>query len=127
MSFLPEADRIYLAEKSIAYEEKEAEGQRGVVFPRYPVPNGLFDSTLVKMLILIPPGYPDVPPDMFYVDPWLRLAANNSYPRAADIPHAFGGQTWQRWSRHNTEWRPGVDGIWTMLKRVEHALEVAAA
>lgn len=127
MSFLPEDDRLYLAEKGLVYEETDAGGQRGVVFPRYPVPNGRFDATLVKLLILIPPGYPDVPPDMFYTDPWLKLVPHNSYPRAANVAVGFAGISWQRWSRHNPEWRPGVDGIWTMLKRVEYALEVAAA
>ena len=127
MSYLPEDDRLYLAQKGLVHEEKEADGQRGVVFPRYPVPTGRFNSTLVKLLILIPPGYADVPPDMFYTDPWLRLVPDNNYPRAANVAVSFAGISWQRWSRHNPEWRPGIDGIWTMLKRVEHALEVAAA
>lgn len=127
MSFLPEDDRRYLAEKSIAFEEREADGQRGVIFPHYRVPGGHLSASVVKLLILIPPGYADVPPDMFHTDPWLRLAANNNYPRCADVAVSFGGISWQRWSRHNPEWRAGVDGIWTMLKRVDHAIEVAAA
>jgi len=45
---------------------------------------------------------------------------------AANVAQSFAGQNWQRWSRHNSEWRPGIDGIWTMLKRVEDALERAA-
>lgn len=127
MSFLPEEDRRYLAEKGIAYEEREADGQRGVILPNFRVPGSHLDAQTVKLLILIPPGYADVPPDMFHTDPWLKLAANSSYPRAANVAVNFGGINWQRWSRHNPEWRPGVDGIWTMLKRVDHALEVAAA
>ena len=58
--------------------------------------------------------------------PWLRLVPANRYPNTADQPFPFGGQNWQRWSRHNDAWRPGVDGIWTMVKRVETALAVAA-
>ena len=127
MSFLPEPDRRYLAEKNIVYEEREYDGQRGLIFPRYRVLGSHLSASEVRLLILIPPGYPDVPPDMFYTDPWLKLVPHNTYPRAANVAVSFGGISWQRWSRHNTEWRPGVDGIWTMLKRVEHALEVAAA
>jgi E2/UBC family protein E/multiubiquitin len=126
-SFLPERDRKYLADKRIAYREVVDGGQRGVIFPEYPLPAGLFDAAKADLLILIPPGYADLPPDMFYMLPWVKLSGRNALPRAADQPHVFEGRTWQRWSRHNTDWRPGVDGIWTMLKRVDCALETAAA
>lgn len=63
---------------------------------------------------------------MFYCLPWLKLRATNSYPRAADQQHTFRGQIWQRWSRHNNTWRPGIDGINTMVKRIERALAEAA-
>lgn len=126
-TFLPARDREYLAEKGITYEEVVDGGQRGVILRQYPLPAGLFDTAEADLLILIPTGYPDVPPDMFYMLPWVKLSGNNALPRCADQPHPFAGQTWQRWSRHNSEWRPGVDGIWSMLKRVDHALEVAAA
>lgn len=126
--FLPERCRAYLTEKDIAFAEViDAAGQRGIILRQYPLPKGLFDAAKADLLILIPSGYPDVPPDMFYLLPWVKLVGRNALPRAADQPHAFAGQTWQRWSRHNPEWRPGVDGIWSMLKRVDHALEVAAA
>ncbi len=125
-SFLPSRDRAYLAEKSIKYEEIGADGHKGVVLRSYPLPTGQFDASRADILILLPVGYPDTPPDMFHLIPWVRLIAGNTYPRAADQSVTFAGQSWQRWSRHNTEWRPGVDGIWSMLKRVDHALKVAA-
>ena len=125
-SFLPSADRRYLANQGVVYTEVSEGGQRGVVLRGRPLPTGRFDVTQADVLVLLPPGYPDIAPDMFYLVPWVRLTTTQGYPRLADQPLAFGGQTWQRWSRHNSEWRPGVDGIWTMLKRVEHALEVAA-
>ncbi len=87
---------------------------------------GLFDATHANILVLISAGYPDAAPDMFYTLPWVKVSARNAWPRAADHPQALAGQTWQRWSRHINEWRPGIDGIWTMLKRIDHALQVAA-
>ena len=90
MSFLPEDDRRYLAEKNITYEEKESDGQKGVILHGYSVPNDRFDAAAVKLLIMIPPGYPDVPPDIFYTDPWLRLVRSNTYPRAADVSVTAG-------------------------------------
>lgn len=125
-TFLPSRDRAYLAEKQLSYEEVTCGGQRGVVLRQYPLPAGQFDAARADILILIPPGYPDTPPDMFHLMPWVRLTARNAFPVAADQPVMFNGQSWQRWSRHNNDWRPGVDGIWSMLKRVDHALKVAA-
>lgn len=126
-TFLPMRDREYLQDKSLVFEEIVDNGKRGVVLRKYPLPASLFDAQHADILILIPAGYPDVPPDMFYTLPWVKLNAKNVFPSKADQPHPFAGQTWQRWSRHNPEWRPGIDGIWTMLKRVDHALEVAGA
>lgn len=126
MSLLPSADRRYLDSKGYAYEEVCDGAQKGIILKGMRLPSGRFDTERANILILLPPGYPDVPPDMFYLLPWVRLAPSGRYAKAADVSHAFAGQSWQRWSRHNSEWRPGVDGIWTMLKRVECALEIAA-
>jgi hypothetical protein len=126
MAALPMKCRKYLAERGLAYDEVEEGGQRGIVLRAMPLPPGRFDATVADILIMLPPGYPDVAPDMFYAMPWLRLVATSSYARCADVPFTFVAQTWQRWSRHSTDWRPGRDGIWTMIKRVEAALELAA-
>lgn len=123
---LPMKCRKYLAERGLAYDEIEEGGQRGIVLRAMRLPVGRFDAATADILILLPPGYPDVAPDMFYAMPWLKLAATATYARCADVPFAFACQTWQRWSRHSNEWRPGRDGIWTMLKRIEAALEKAA-
>ncbi len=127
MSFLPAADLEYLTSKGIAFQEVEQNGKKGVILKERPLPNGRFDAAKADILILLPKGYPDVAPDMFYLTPWVKLVPSNTYPKKADQALDFAGQKWQRWSRHNKEWRPGVDGIWTMIKRVEDALEKAAA
>lgn len=125
-SFLPVKDREYLAGRGLQFDEIVDGSNKGVIIRGFPLPSGRFDVGQADLLILLPFGYPDTPPDMFFVLPWIKLAQIAKYPKAADQPFPFNGQQWQRWSRHNNEWRPGVDGIWTMLKRVEHALEVAA-
>ncbi len=126
MSFLPAKDREYLKSKGIDYAEHEEGGHKGIILKARPLPTGRFDAQQVDILILLPAGYPDAAPDMFYLSPWVKLANGGRYPRKADQPFQFMSQTWQRWSRHNKEWRSGADGIWTMLKRVEFALEQAA-
>lgn len=126
MTALSDEDKAYLSDRGYEYREVASDGQSGVVIKQRPLPESRFDSEDADILIILPPRYPMVPPDMFYLLPWVRLRANNAYPNAADQPFQFDGQKWQRWSRHEKDWRPGKDGIWTMLKRVQHALEVAA-
>ncbi len=126
MAVLPIKCRRYLKERGIAFEEVDEGGQKALILRAYALPPGHFDAPAADILILLPSGYPDNPPDMFHARPWLRLVDGNRYPKAADQPVSFRGESWQRWSRHNNDWRPGVDGIWTMLKRVETALKVAA-
>lgn len=123
MSFLPAPDREYLTSKDIPFEEIEDGGKKAVILKEWQLPTGRFDEQAADVLIQLPPGYADVSPDMFYLLPWVKSASTNQYPPKADQPLNFAGRKWQRWSRHNNDWRPGVDGIWTMIKRVEHALE----
>lgn len=127
MGVLPSRCRRYLVDRSVSFQEVQDGTHKGVVLQRLSLPAGRFDASAADILILLPAGYPDHPPDMFYAKPWLKLASSSGrYPKAADQAFTFGGQSWQRWSRHNNSWRPGVDGIWTMLKRVETALAEAA-
>jgi len=126
MAVLPLKCRRYLVERGMKFDEVEISGQKAVILRGVVLPAGRFDSAAADILILLPAGYPDSPPDMFYALPWLRLARTRTHPRRADQAYNFAGQNWQRWSRHNDAWRPGVDGIWTMVKRVEAALQEAA-
>jgi len=125
-SLLPTGDRRYLADRGFAYEEVAASGGQGIIIRDFALPEGKFQVAAADVLILLPGGYPDVSPDMFYTNPWLRLTQENRYPTAADQPLWFDGEHWQRWSRHNNVWRLGADGLRTMLKRVEVAIEGAA-
>ena len=122
---LPESDQRYLDSHGIVAEVVRDGPHIGVVLKQVPLPTGKFDHPTADVLVILPPGYPDVAPDMFFCDPWLRLVPAGRYPNCADQPHVFLGRRWQRWSRHNSSWRPGIDGLHTMIKRIEHALEKA--
>ncbi len=122
---LPESDRRYLDDHSIVAELVNDGPHMGIVLKQMPLPAGKFNHTAADVLVILPPGYPDISPDMFFCDPWLTLLSAGRYPTCADVSHLFLGRNWQRWSRHNSSWRPGVDGLHTIIKRIEHALAEA--
>jgi hypothetical protein len=125
MNFLPDADRQYLGDRCLTWEEVVDGPSKGIILHNFCLPAERFNVPTADVLIVLPSFYPDVAPDMFYILPWLQLMPNGGVPKATEAAFSFQGQSWQRWSRHNNLWRPGIDGIWTMLKRIENALEVA--
>ncbi len=125
MAFLPSKCRRYLYDKGWVFNEIENDKQKGIILRDFLLPADRYDAERADILIILPPNYPDVPPDMFYAHPFLKLKEGDKEPRATNARHQFADRTWQRWSRHAKDWRPGIDGIWTMLKRVETALEGA--
>lgn len=126
--FLPEFDRDYLMEKGYQFEEKIDANRNGLIIRNWILPDGKFNLQMSDLLILIPNGYPEVRPDMWYFDPAILLAPANRPARQTQANITFEEKVWQRWSRHYpaNEWRSGVDGIHTYLKKVQTALETAS-
>ena len=125
MSHLPRRCRRYLTDKGFAFCEPSDNGTAALVIDPWLLPPGKYDHDQVALLLLLPNGYPDAAPDMFYVHPWIRVRGSSNWPNAASVSLQFLGTNWQRWSRHWSDWRPGVDGIQTWLLKVRHALEIA--
>lgn len=127
MSFLPESDQKYLTEKEYVFREVSNNGHKGLIISGFALPEGKYDHDIVDLLLLIPQGYPDVMPDMFYLYPQVLLMPNKQIPKAANVKFEFDNKPWQRWSRHSPaqNWRSGIDGLHTYLKKVERALQVA--
>ena len=117
---LPLRDQRYLQNRGLSPKIVSEGDRKGLVFPDWQLPEGKFDYAATNILVELPPGYPDAAPDMFHCNPWLRISG--ALPVAADQEYVFAGRRWQRWSRHNSDWRPGVDGIHTTLCRVSAAL-----
>ncbi|MFA5848861.1 MAG: hypothetical protein A2X18_07165 [Bacteroidetes bacterium GWF2_40_14] len=126
--FLPEFDRDYLLEKGYQFEEKIDANRNGLILRNWILPDGKFNLQTSDLLILIPNGYPEVRPDMWYFNPAILLAPAHRPARQTQANITFEGKEWQRWSRHYpaNEWRSGVDGIHTYLKKVQTALEAAS-
>ncbi len=94
-----------------------------VLFPGFDLPGG-FDRPQSDLLLRLSAGYPDVPPDMWWLDPPVRRANGQSIP-ATEVTEHFLGRSWQRWSRHLAagQWKSGIDGLESFLALVRRELE----
>jgi hypothetical protein len=82
------------------------------VIRHYPLPDG-WNKTTTQILILLPPGYPETPPDNFYTDLDLRLAGEGDRRAegGTDGP-SHQGRQWQQFSWHfvePAEWQPQAE------------------
>lgn len=126
LELLPTADKEYLEGSGYDFEVVEEGGKKGVIFNDFPLPPKKFEIDATAVLVLMPGGYPDCAPDMFFASPRLVLKNTGREPRATNGSLTFGGQTYQQWSRHQNSWRAGLDGMRTMIARINTALEGAA-
>jgi hypothetical protein len=70
-----------------------------------------WSKTETDVLILIPPGYPQAPPDNFYTDIDLRLASGAQAEGGSDGP-VHEGRQWQQFSWHfvdAADWQPHAE------------------
>ena len=120
---LPQSDIAYLAERGLAHEIAVESRMTCIVIREWPLPSGL-DRAAADLLIRLSPGYPDVPPDMWWFSPAVHLANGEALPATNVVEH-YLGQEWQRWSRHfrNGQWQSGVDGLESFLALIRHNLE----
>lgn len=95
----------------------EAGGWVFVVISNYELPTG-FVPNRVDLLVKLPPGFPDSPPDMFWVHPDVR-APNGAIPKATS-PERLLGKNWQRFSWHLAAgaWKPGVSELRDFLRSI---------
>ncbi len=94
-----------------------------LVLHDFHLPEG-FNCEKSELLLRLQPGYPDVPPDMWWFDPPARRADGKPIPATEVIEHHLG-RGWQRWSRHFSagQWRSGVDGLESFLALIRKELE----
>ena len=97
-----------------------------VVLPGYILPSG-YDRAASDLLLRLQPGFPDVPPDMWWFYPAIRRADGRAIP-ATEVIERHLGRDWQRWSRHFNagQWRSGVDSLESFLALIRRELERCA-
>lgn len=106
----------------------EPDGWTSLVLSGYRLPTGLMPAE-VDLLVRLPPQFPDVPPDMFWTIPDVRVARTNAFPANADQRQQLLGRDWQRFSRHLAvgAWQLGVDGLPSWLAAIHQLLVKDAA
>ena len=123
---LPSEDRERLEAKFPQYSEMIENQMVCVVLPDFPLPRGLQPSQS-DLLLMLAPGYPDIPPDMWWFDPPVIRPDGQAIPQT-QVQENYLGRKWQRWSRHLDPglWRPGVDSLESYLSLVQSELAKAA-
>lgn len=108
---LPERDTRYLSDRGYAYEVAPDQGMTCLVLHEWQMPTGLSPAE-VDLLLRLSPGYPDIPPDMWWFSPHVTCQSGQPI-QATQVTEGYLGRTWQRWSRHLAPgvWRSGVDGL----------------
>lgn len=108
---LLEEDREYLDSKEFGYEVTQEPGGLLLVVHGFELPEA-YAPRIVDLLVIIPAGYPNGCPDMFWTIPDVKRR-DGSWPQSSEHHEDHGGRNWQRWSRHfiGDKWRAGIDNL----------------
>lgn len=121
---LDQEDRQWLVDQGFTFEVVEEGGFTNLILKDFRLPTG-FDREQTDLLVRLPAGFPDTPPDMFWVDPEIRIAKTGAVPAAANVTETIVNRQWQRFSRHffGAGWRPGIDSLQSWVLCIRSLLE----
>lgn len=88
-----------------------------VVVKEFALPEA-YEPSVVKLLVKLPPTFPDGAPDMFWTTPAVRLKRGAS-PQGTSLEPLLG-ESWMRFSWHLVPgaWRPGVSTLRDFMRCV---------
>lgn len=123
---ITDADKRLLDELGLSWSLVPEGGWLSLTILGWPLPAGLA-PTVADLLIRIPPGYPDMPLDMWYFSPDVTRTDGREIEQT-QVREDYGGKSWQRWSRHLApgDWRPGTDDLRSYLARLRGELRKIA-
>lgn len=101
---------------------RQADGWTFLFVNDYGLPGG-YSSPVARLLVKLPPTFPDAAPDMFWLYPHIKTAAGTA-PQGTS-GEAVLGQEWQRFSWHLLPgaWRPGKSTLRDYMRCVRARLE----
>lgn len=119
---LREVDAAFLENRGIDFEAAVENNMTCLILRAFKLPAG-YDHSLVDLLLRLPLQFPEVGPDMFWMDPTV-LYADGRVPTNTS-PEIVLGHSWQRWSRHFTHspWRPETDNLQSFCRLIRTVLE----
>jgi hypothetical protein len=119
---LRSVDRDALKRLGLPFKVSWKGGFTMIQIENYPLGSGLRPDE-VTVLLRLPAGFPDVYPDMFWVDPPVQLPSGRAIAGTQYMETHLDRQ-WQRWSRHVIgDWRPGIDNLATYLAYVRRCFD----
>jgi hypothetical protein len=123
---LPSTETTYLTERGFEHSVASEANMTCVVIRGYVLPPG-YDQSQSDLLLRLSAGFPDVPPDMWWFSPAIRLRDGRAVPATEVIEH-YLGRSWQRWSRHFNpgQWRSGTDSLESFLALIRKELDRCA-
>lgn len=117
-------DAAYLDERFV-WEAAVESGMVCVTIHNYPLASGLTPESN-DLLVRLPPGFPDIAPDMFWFAQPVTRADGTGIP-ATTVTETHIGRSWQRWSRHIAgHWRPGTDDLRSYMAYIRNCTTMAA-
>lgn len=120
-TLIPEGDMDYLREKTFEFELTSHNGEVHLILKAFEL-GPAYTPNHADLLVILPAGYPNANPDMFWTQPDVTLK-NGSTPVQANVPQDFPSGRWQRWSRHfQNGWRPDIDCLRTYIAAVRTEL-----
>ena len=123
-AMLRPVDQAYLDER-FRWDAVVEAGMVCVTMKEYPLPAGLKPADN-ELLVRLPPGFPDVGPDMFWFDQPVTRTDGAEIP-AVQVNEIHLGRSWQRWSRHiGPRWRPGADDLRSYMAYISTCIDRAA-
>ncbi len=101
---------------------RQPDGWTFLTVADYPLPAG-FVPRAIRLLIKLPPQFPDAAPDMFWVTPNVRLEVGTA-PQGTSAEMLMGSE-WQRFSWHLQPgaWRPGFSTLRDYMRCVRARFE----
>lgn len=123
---IPEPELKSLRDDGLEFSIVPEGNMTCIVVQKFELPAG-YSQTEVDLLLRLPPGFPDAPPDMWWFDPPVKRADGKAIP-ATQVVESHVGRRWQRWSRHfkSGQWRPGIDCLETFLALIRKELRRCA-
>lgn len=111
-------DAEVLDDLGLDYDVETEDRHTCIILSNFPLPTGLAPDT-TDLLIRLPPGFPDVAPDMFWCAERIMNAPSGTQPPQTQVQQLICRRQWWRWSRHlNGNWKP-TDDLRTFLKYID--------